>query len=458
MMKQILSRIVLILLIPFTSMGQTNDSAMAKKIADEVLINSSAYDNLRYLCKTIGPRLSGSVNAMKAIRATAQMLREAGADTVFLQPCMVTHWVRGSQEECYASTTRGKHLLRATALGNSLGSPAKGIRANVVEIKDYAQLEQLGMKGVKGKIVFYNNPMNPTYVNTFRAYSESGLYRRNGPSRAAALGAVAVLVRSLSSNIDSFPHTGATVYNDSFPKIPSMAISTMDAEWLSKALKGSVIQNIFLRTSCQMLPDVLSYNVVGEIRGSTFPREVITVGGHLDSWDLAEGAHDDGAGCMQSIEVLRVLKSLPERPKRTIRAVMFMNEENGGGGGRAYRDSAQLDGNKYIFALESDAGGFTPRGIHFDMTANRIAKIQQWAPLFLPYGVYDLSAGGGGSDIAPLKSIGTSLAGLSPDGQRYFHIHHAATDVFEEVNKRELELGAANMAILTWLISQYGLD
>ncbi|MEO7461802.1 MAG: M28 family peptidase [Ferruginibacter sp.] len=431
---------------------------MAKRIADEIMQHSQAYENLRVLCKKVGPRLSGSANALKAVNETAQMLRQAGADSVYLQPCMVTHWVRGNVENCIATTVQGKQLkLRATALGNSLSNPKGGVRASVVEVKNYDELVALGEKGIKGKIVFYNNPMNPTYINTFRAYGESGIYRRSGPSRAAKLGAVAVLVRSLSSTIDSFPHTGATVYNDSFPKIPAMAISTMDAEWLSREIAAKQVRSMFVQTSCEMLPDVLSYNVVGVLKGRDIPGEYITVGGHLDSWDLAEGANDDGTGCVQSIEIMRSFKALSLRPKRSIHVVMFMNEENGGGGGHAYRDSARTGVGKPIFALESDAGGFTPRAIHFELPEENILKLKAWEPLFRPYGVYELSAGGGGSDISPLKELETTLAGLSPDSQRYFYIHHAATDVFEAVSKRELELGAVNMAILTWLVSEYGL-
>jgi hypothetical protein len=265
------------------------------------------------------------------------------------------------------------------------------------------------------------------------------------------------LVRSLASNLDDFPHTGTTVYNDSFPKIPAVAISTNDAEWLSAELKKGKSITVFFRTTSVMLDDAPSFNVVGELRGSEIPGEIITVGGHLDSWDLAEGAQDDGAGAMQSIEVLRALKASGLRNKRTIRAVMFMNEENGGRGAAKYLEQAKALKEKHIFALESDAGGFTPRGFGLDMGDVQKSKVNAWKSLFYNYGVYDFSSGGGGSDIGPLKEIGAALAGLSPDSERYFDVHHAATDTFEAVSRRELHLGAVNMAALIYLVDRYGL-
>jgi len=438
--------------------AQDKNTDEIKRIASEVMTNSGAYENLRYLTKKIGPRLSGSANAQKAVEATARMMKEAGADTVYLQPCMVPHWVRGAKETGFIQVANGtKYPLNLTALGNSVGTDAAGIRSKVIEVRSMEELHLLGEKGVKGNIVFFNIPMNPAYIKTFRAYSESGIGRRSGPSQAAKYGAIGVMVRSLASNVDEYPHTGATAYNDSFPKIPAVAISTKDAEWLSSQLKNRIALNAYFKTNCRMLPDVLSYNVVGEIRGTEYPKEIITVGGHLDSWDICEGAHDDGAGCVQSIEVLRAFKKLGIQPKRTVRAVMFMNEENGLRGGLAYFKAAKDNNEQHIFALESDAGGFTPRGFGFDVSDETMNKVLQWKPLFFEYGIYDFAKGGGGADISPLKQLGTALAGLSPDSQRYFDVHHAASDTFESVSKRELDLGALNMAALIWLVSEYGL-
>ncbi len=438
--------------------AQADDSAIIRRISNEILANGTAYENLRYLCKQIGPRLSGSPQAQMAVEATYKMLKDAGADTVYLQPCMVPHWVRGEKEKGNIKLTDGtKYQLHLCALGNSEGTGKKGLTATVIEVKNFDELNSLGTTGIKGKIVFFNFPMNPTYVRSFMAYGESGAYRTRGPARAAKYGAVGVMVRSLASNLDDFPHTGTTLYNDSFPKIPAVAISTNDAEWLSSQLKKNAVISAYIRTTSTMLADAPSFNVVGEMRGTQFSNEIITVGGHLDSWDLAEGAQDDGAGCVQSIEVLRAMKALGLKPKRTIRAVMFMNEENGGRGAQAYLEAAKQKKEQHIFALESDAGGFTPRGFGLDMSEEKRAKVNGWKNLFYDYGVYDISPGGGGADIGPLKQIGTALAGFSPDSQRYFDLHHAATDTFEAVSKRELHLGAVNMAAFVYLVDKYGL-
>lgn len=431
---------------------------MIKKISDEVFMNGQAYRNLRFLCKQVGPRLSGSDGAARAVEETARMLREAGADTVYLQPCMVPRWVRGDKEVGKAKLINGRQLpLNIVALGNAVGTGPKGIKAEVVEVKNFAELDALGKEKVKGKIVFYNYRMDPRYINTFRAYGEAGIYRSQGPSRAAALGALGVIVRTLSPVLDDNPHTGATRYDEDKPKIPAVAISTNGAVELSGLIAKGQVRDIFLRTTCEMLPDVESFNVVGEIRGSEHPEEVITVGGHLDSWDLAEGAHDDGTGCMQSIEIIRAFKALGIKPKRSIRAVMFMNEENGLRGGTKYAEIAKTEPRKFIMAMESDAGGFTPRGFGFTANAAQRNKIYGWQPLFRPYGALEFNEGGGGADIGPLRTLGTALIGLNPDSQRYMDLHHAKTDVFEAVSERELNLGVVVMAGMVWLVSEYGL-
>ncbi len=441
-----------------SSAQQANDSTMFKRIADEIFLNGKAYENLRFICKEIGPRLSGSPQAEKAVKETFRMMKEMGADTVYLQPCMVPHWVRGTKENAFLVDEKGTPVsLNICALGNSVGTGKSGLKAEVIEVRSFKQLDSLGEQGVKGKIVFYNFPMNPTYVETFRAYGEAGQFRGRGPSMAAKYGAVGVMVRSLASNIDDYPHTGATTYNDSFAKIPAIAVSTRHAEYVSNELKKKKPLQLYFRTECAMLPDVLSYNVVGELRGTQFPNEIITVGGHLDSWDLAEGAHDDGAGCVQSMEIIHVFKRLGIKPKRTIRIVLFMNEENGLRGGRKYAEIAKTENKNFLFALESDAGGFTPRGFGFSLKGDSLNRVREWLPLFTPYGIYKFTEGGGGADIGPLQILGTVLCGLSPDSQRYFDHHHAANDTFEWVSKRELNLGAITMAQLVYLVAQYGL-
>lgn len=449
----------------FSALSLTNasaqvnqDSLVIKKISDDIFMNGQAYSNLRYLCKQVGPRLSGSTGAALAVEQTARMLREAGADTVYLQPCMVPKWERGAKEVGKATLSNGKTMpLNVVALGMSVGTPASGITASIVEVKSFAELDALGADQVKGKIVFYNFRMDPRHINTFRAYGEAGVYRSQGPSKAAALGAIGVIVRTLSPVIDDNPHTGATRYEEGKPKIPAVAISTLGAEELSKAIAAKQVKQVYIKTNCRQLDDVLSYNVVGEIKGTTYPDEIITVGGHLDSWDLAEGAHDDGTGCVQSIEVLRALKAVTGQPKRTVRAVMFMNEENGLRGGTKYAEIAKTEGKKFVMAMESDAGGFTPRGFGFTANAMQKEKLMNWKPLFHPYGALEFNEGGGGADIGPLRGLGTALIGLNPDSQRYMDLHHAKTDVFEAVSERELNLGTVVMTAMVYLVAQYGL-
>lgn len=440
------------------SFSQSNDSVTVKKVIDETLTSGTAYKNLRMLCKQVGQRLSGSPQFLKAVTLVSKMMKDAGADTVYLQPCMIPHWVRGEKEKGHIISADGqKHQLHLCALGTSVGTGVKGINAAVIEVKSMNELDKLGEQNIKGKIVFFNFRMNPANVQTFKGYGESGVSRTKGPALAGKYGAVGVMVRSLAINFNDYPHTGLTRYNDSFPKIPAVAISTNDAEYLSEKLKKNKNVTAYFKTSCINLPPVKGYNVVGQITGSEFPAEIITVGGHLDSWDLAEGANDDGSGVVQGIEVLRNIKANFIHPKRTIRAVAFANEEISGTGAQEYLDEAKAKNEKHIFALESDAGGFTPRGFSLEMSEGQKAKILQWKDLFYPYGVYYFNDGGSGSDVGPLRVLGTALAGLSPDSQRYFDIHHAATDVFENVSERELNLGAANMAALVWLVSEYGM-
>lgn len=456
-------------IISLTARAQQEDSLFIRSIADEILVNGEAYENLRVLTKQVGARLAGSPGMVKAEAWGQKTLQQSGADKVWLQQCMVPHWVRGGKDEAWVVDAQKKNPAAAEglpqawpkldilALGNSVGSGPKGVSAPVIVVNTFDELEARKDE-VKGKIVFYNYRFNDKFVRTFQAYSDAGRYRGQGPSRASKYGAVAVIVRSMTHAADNNPHTGATSYNDSFPKIPAVAIGLQDANKLADMISQQKEVKVFLKTLAQTLPDTIGHNVIGELKGTEFPDEIITVGGHLDSWDPAEGAHDDGAGCVQSIEVLRALKAIGYKPKRTIRVVLFANEENGLRGGNKYAEEAKAKNEKHYFALESDAGGFTPRGFGFSMPAEKLEKVRKWAALFLPYGVHELNQGGGGADIGPLaRTFGTPLAGLQPDSQRYFDIHHARNDVFEAVNKRELELGAINMAALVYLVDKYGL-
>jgi carboxypeptidase Q len=442
--------------------AQAEDSVFIAKIAEEILVSGKSYDNLRVLCKTVGPRLSGSPEMVKAEQWGLATLKAAGAEKVVLQECMVPHWVRGGKDEAWyaytdASGKTVKIMLDVLALGNSEGTGKNGVKAGVVYCNNFDDLERQ-KDNIKGRIVFFNYPFNERYTQPFRAYGESGAYRRSGPSRAAKYGALAVVIRSMSGSTDNNPHTGSTQYDSAYNRIPCAAMGLRDADKLSSILKEGKAISLYYKSNAHFLPDTIGHNVMGEITGTEFPKEVITVGGHLDSWDPAEGAQDDGAGVVQSIELLRAMKVLGYKPRHTIRIVLFANEENGGRGGMAYAAAGKTSGETFSFALESDAGGFTPRGFGFSMETGQLAKIQAWVPLFVPYGVYQLVMGGGGADIAPLhQQFKTPVAGLLPDGNRYFDVHHARNDVFENVHKRELELGAVNMTALVYLIDKYGL-
>ncbi|GEO09006.1 M20/M25/M40 family metallo-hydrolase [Segetibacter aerophilus] len=457
-MKKLLAAFVLL---PFIGQAQNTDSLSIRRIADEMLTNGKAFENLRHLTKKIGGRLAGSPQMVKAENWGLSTLRQSGADTVYFQECLVPHWVRGGADQATVISVddrKQRRLLDVLALGNSMGSGKKGVTAEVVAVASFDELEKRKDE-VKGKIVFYNYPFNPTYVVPALAYRESGIYRAAGPSRAAKYGAVGVIVRSMSEGTNNHPHTGATRYNDSFPKIPAVAVGLEDADYLWQTCKGGRKVYVSFTTNGHFLPDTTGHNVIAELKGSDGSNDFITVGGHLDSWDVNEGAHDDGAGIVQTIEVLRTLKALGYKPKKTLRFVLFANEENGTRGGLKYAEQAKAKNEHHVLAIESDEGGFTPRGFGFTVGSDTLEKIRPWVKLLVPYGVYEFTAGGGGTDIGPLnKTLNTPLAGLVPDNQRYFDLHHARNDVFEAVNKRELLLGAINMAALIYLVDKYGLS
>jgi carboxypeptidase Q len=471
-LKLLTGGLLLFLLVTINGFGQgpaasAADSALIRRLADTILTDGSAWANLRTLTKKVGARLSGSPGFYKAEKWGQAALNDALADKVWLQECMVPHWIRGGKDSASffggllgsggSSIVLDVQGLDVIALGNSLGTGPQGITAPVVLINNFDELEQ-HKNDLKGKIVFYNYHFNPLFVETFMAYGDAVRYRGGGASRAAKYGAAAVLVRSMSESVDNVPHTGALMYNDSFPKIPAVAVGLQDADRLAQLIgKTRSPFQVYLRTGGQMLPDTIAHNVIGELRGTEFPDQYITVGGHLDSWDPAEGAQDDGAGCVQSIEVLRALKAIGYKPRHTIRVVLFANEENGGRGGRKYAEAAKANGEKHLLALESDAGGFTPRAFQLSLSDDSLAAIRPWLDLLRPYGVYLFEKGGGGSDTNPMKpAVGAVVGELRPDSQRYFDYHHARTDVLENVNKRELELGAVNMAALIYLVDKYG--
>jgi hypothetical protein len=426
-------------------------------IYNEALSNGSSYQWLDYLSNEIGGRLSGSINADRAVKWGEKELSLI-SDSVWLQEVMVPKWVRGAPEYAHIESSPGNTIfVPIAALGGSISTPSIGIRANVVEVKSFNELDILGEENIKGKIVFYNRPMNPTTINTFQAYGKSVDQRTQGAKYASKYGAVGVIVRSMTTRFDDYPHTGSMYYDD-IPlnkRIPAAAISTNGADLLSSMLSLNKDIKFYFRQNSKNFPDQLSHNVIAEIKGSKYPDEIMVIGGHLDSWDLGDGSHDDGSGIVQSMEVLRILKSLGYTPNRTIRVVLFMNEENGLRGGNKYAEIAKLKNENHFFALESDAGGFTPRGFSFDTSKEKFKSIKPWAKYFKKYSLDDFFIGGSGADIGPLKDGEVILAGLRPDTQRYFDYHHAASDTFDKVNRRELELGAAAMTALVYLMDNY---
>ncbi len=438
----------------------TDDAWMVKNIHNSTLLSGQSYEWLRSLTTQAPGRLAGSSAAAAAVELTRQIMDTLGFDTVYLQPCKVPHWVRGDKEivRIINSPFVGNVTLDALSLGNSTGSGPYGVTAEVVEVFSLDTLEKMKSQ-IAGKIVFFNRPMDVTQLRTFSAYGGAVDQRGRGPAMAAKYGAVGAIVRSMTTSLDDVPHTGATNFQPGDKLIPALAVSTKSAMLLSRELKKGRV-NLYIRNTCKLLADTWSYNVVGEIKGSKFPNEIIAVGGHLDSWDIADGAHDDGAGCVQSIEVLYQLHKMGYKPLRTLRAVLFMNEENGSAGGKAYAEISNEKHEKHLLALESDSGGFTPRGIGFsadkEVFEGYFKKVNTWSNLLEPYDL-KLYPSGGGSDIGPLKSQKGLLASLVPDSQRYFDYHHTRNDKLEAVNERELKLGAAAIASLVFLIDKYGL-
>ncbi|GGZ76895.1 M20/M25/M40 family metallo-hydrolase [Algibacter mikhailovii] len=455
------SAFVLLTLCLTLNVASQTDADVLKTIYKQSLTNGKSYDWLNHLSNQIGSRLSGSLGAEKAVSYTKAELENLGLDRVWLQPVMVPRWIRGTKEYGYIESALGKtNTVNICALGGSIATPALGIKANVVEVKNFEELALLGKDSIQGKIVFYNRPMQADLILTYEAYGGCVNQRYKGAVEAAKYGAAGVIVRSMNLRLDDLPHTGSMTYDD-LPvnkRIPSAAISTNDAELLSTMLKLNTNTKFYFKQNCKQLKDVQSYNVIGEIKGSEFPNEYILVGGHLDSWDLGDGSHDDGAGVVQSMDVLRLLKTSGIKPKRSIRVVLFMNEENGLRGGKKYAQESKQKGENHIFALESDSGGFTPRGFSFDCTDASFNQVLNWQPLFKPYLIHYFEKGGSGADVGPLKTESNVLAGLRPDSQRYFDHHHASNDTFDAINKRELELGAATMTSLVYLFDKYGVN
>lgn len=448
-------RILFFTFLSFQVAAQSTDSAFIRSAYTEALSNGDAYENLRSLCKDIGARLSGSAEAAMAVEWSRQKMESYGFDSVYLQPIMVPHWERGTKEAGWIRTEKGTLIkVNMLALGGSIATNGV-LEGEVVVFNHLDELKKANQSQVKNKIVFINQPMDEKEIQTFKAYGGCYEIRGNGAVEASRLGAKAVLIRSLGMPIDEHPHTGSMHYEDDIKKIPAAALSTKDSEILATLLTTEKAWFV-MEMDCKSYEPTPSFNVIAEIRGKVHPEKIITVGGHLDSWDVGEGAHDDGAGVMHSLEALRIMKALNYSNKNTLRVVFFMNEENGNMGGQTYATWVKEKGEQHIAAVESDRGGFAPRGFNIDGTEAHLTFLKSIESNFKDYDLHIFEKGYGGVDIGPLKKQFPDIAlfGFVPDSQRYFDFHHAPSDVFENVNKRELELGAAAVACLLYFIDQ----
>ncbi len=432
-------------------------NAISKMMVRNALTERTGYKWLKDLLK-IGPRLSGSPGNFKAVEWVKNKMKEIGLDSVWLQKCKVPHWVRGNIEEAELLNARGKKIrnLHIADLGGSIGTPPNGLVANVVEVKSFDELKMLGTKA-KNKIIFFNEKFDYGEINTFKAYSKAVKKRVYGAIEAAKVGAKAILIRTVGSAYDNKPHTGNMHYAKDIKKIPAAALGAIDSDYLSDVLIHHPDYKIKLKMNCENLPDTISYNVIGEIKGSEFPNQVIVVGGHLDCWDKGVGAHDDGAPALQTLEALDLIKRLDLKPKRTIRCVLFANEENGLNGGKTYGKYADtVKSETHIASIESDRGAFTPRGFSVKSDKNTLEKIKSWLPVLNNALIDWVKPGGSGADVGQIKKVKASI-GYVPDAQRYMDLHHSDNDTFDKVHPREMELGTAAIAILSYIISQEGL-
>lgn len=431
------------------------DSLFIRKIYDMALDQGHAYENLRSLCKDVGARITGSAEAKMAIDWGRELLESYNFDHVYLQEIKVPHWERGTTEAAWIIDENDRIAkLNILALGGSVGTSGL-IEGEVLKVESIEELEGMAPELVNDKIIFFNRPFDQKMINTFKAYGACVDQRWEGTNVAAKLDAKGVVIRSMASSCDDHAHTGSMHYDPGVAPIPGAAISTNDAnkllEWLEK---GSV--NLKMEMDCRFYPDQISHNVIAEMMGNE-DDQIITFGGHLDSWDVGEGAHDDGAGIAHSIEALRILKELGYQPNHTLRCVLFMNEENGNFGGKSYAEIAAENKEKHLCALETDRGGFLPMGFDIVGSAEQVAFVRQVTEVLKDFDLLKFNPGYGGVDIGPLLSYYPEMLhlGLNVNSQRYFDYHHSEADVFETVNKRELELGAAAMAAMIYLIDQH---
>lgn len=465
--EQKISRIVIVTLFIIFSINaqlfsqqELQEKTFIDEIYEETLVNGTTYSTLEELCRLHPRRLSGSKGLEETIQWAKELMEKRGFDNVYLQQVIVPFWERGPKESATIDINGKVEELAVIALGRSVPTLGEGITAPIIEVSSLEQITEFGREKLEGKIVFFNKRFEPQHIFTGLGYGATVKGRVYAPKMAAFYGAKAVVIRSVTTAKDDYPHTGSLFYaKKDTVQIPAGALSYRAADRLEEALKGNPSLKLTLKINSIIHPDAISYNVIGELKGSESPEKIIVVGGHIDAWDVGDGAHDDGAGTMQSVSALNTLKVLGYKPKNTLRVVLFTNEENGLKGGKTYADSSISKKEQHIFALESDMGGFSPRAFSFKGPEKIRLKLESWLPIFPQYTIAHIRQGGGGADISPLhKADGTPMCGLMPDSQRYFDVHHSDKDVFDAVNERELELGTASLASLIWLVDKHGLD
>ena len=412
------------------------------RIISKSLSDSTAYNRLGYMCDTFGPRLSGSKNLENAINWILKEMNSDGLENVRGEKVAVPTWIRGKESATLLSPF--KKELSMLGLGGSIATPRGGLKAEVIVVNDWDELESRSNE-VPGKIVLFNAP--------FTSYGETVAYRYSGASAAAKHGAVASLIRSIGPWSMNTPHTGVMAYNDDVQKIPNAALTMEDAMTLSRIHDRGNKIIVKLDMNARMVADRWSHNVLGEIKGSIYPEEVVVVGGHIDSWDVGQGAHDDGGACIASWEVLRLIKELGLKPKRTIRCVMWTNEENGGKGNKGYRDMHLDEMDKHVLAIESDGGVFSPKGFGFSGNDSARKIVEEIHALMKPIGANTISEGGRAADVAPLNDEGVPVMSLKVDGSKYFWYHHTNADTFDKVDFNEFNRCIAAMAIMAYVVA-----
>ena len=434
----------------------------AARLVGESLASSSAYDNLAWLCDRIGHRLSGSKELERAVEWGVARMKEDGLENVHMEPVTVPRWVRGAERAWIVAPAR--HDLSILGLGMSVGTPRGGVDAQVVVVGSFAELDSIGEAGVKGKIVLYDAP--------FVSYGKTVDFRSKGASRAAAYGAVAALVRSVGPISYDTPHTGQLKYEEGIPRIPAAAVTIENATLMRRMQSRGETIRVHLEMGAKLLDPVISHNVVGEIRGSLEPQEIVLISGHLDSWDVGQGAQDDGVGCILAMETAALIRRLDMKPRRTIRVVLYTNEENGVAGGKAYRDRHKAELPDHVAAIESDSGNGPASG--FDLDVKPVAidgdstrtfgesldlrergldVLSKVAPLLAPIKASRFAAGGSGADVAPLVELGVAGLGLRHDTSHYFDVHHTEADTFDKIDKADLNRNLAILSVMTWVLA-----